>query len=153
MKVLMLLVLVISVSGVATVAQAGTKKQLVQAAMARMLARDAARDGATSTTHLLKCRTVYRYVQASQSRRELAGGFSANSHFTSRVAPGRPLSAATAQRRYGLPQPPQSRTTVHLPRGTEVRFNKVIGGQPGYGEITVAKPLSRQAIITRDSIQ
>jgi hypothetical protein len=32
------------------------------------------------------------------------------------------------------------RETVRLPEGTRIRQGKVIGGQPGYGEIVVAEP-------------
>jgi hypothetical protein len=118
-----------------------------------MLGRDAARDAATASKALTESRTVYRYVTKKQAAHEAARGFSTNSHFTSGTRLGRPISPSTAQGRFGLPQEPQRRMTFRLPASTEVRFNKVIGGRPGYGEITIVKPLPAQAIVKQHTLQ
>ena len=56
-------------------------------------------------------------------------------HFTTRAVRGRPLSALSAQRRYGLPQTPTRRLTVMLGKGTPIKALKVHGGAPGVGEM------------------
>lgn len=146
MRAVVLLVGIVMGLSAAPQAQAGGKNFLAHTVVARMLARDAARDAAKASVPLANGRTVYRYVTSRQGAREATKGIAANSHFTSRASQGRPLGAAGAQRRFGLPQEPQKRMTVRLPKNTDVRFNKVIGGKPGYGEITVVKPLPRQSI-------
>lgn len=116
---------------------AGGKKEVAKAAMARLLARDATRDAATvaNARALPAATTVWRYTTAAQARRELRGGIRPDKHFTPGVTRGRPPSPLTAQRRYGLPQPPQVRLTVRLDKGTTVLRNKALGGQPGRGEL------------------
>lgn len=127
---------------------AGGKKELAKAAMARLLSRDAARDAATvaRARAVPATTTVWRYTTADQARRELRGGILPGKHFTPGVTRGRPPSATTAQRQYGLPQPPQVRLTVRLDKGTTVLRNKALGGQPGRGELVTKDPLPPTAI-------
>ena len=129
-------------------ASAGGKKALAQAAMARLLARDAARDAATAgNARAVSTSTrVWRYTTADQAKRELRDGIPTGRHFTPRVTPGRPPSPATAQRQYGLPQPPQVRMTVEMDKGTTVLRNKALGGQPGRGELVNHDPLPPSAV-------
>jgi hypothetical protein len=68
---------------------------------------------------------------------EMRKGLKAGTHVTSRLSAGRPLTAVHAQRRYGLPVRPEVRERIVLPKGTMVRMNKALGGEPGVGEITV----------------
>ncbi len=96
--------------------------------MSSTLRRDLLRDRRTPAKVLTKDRTVFRYVTRKQAQRELRTGLRPGSHMTSRATPGRPLSPANAQRRYGLPKKPQERETIRLPRGTRVRTNRVVGG-------------------------
>lgn len=77
---------------------------------------------------------------------ELKRGIKHGRHMTSRAYPGRPLKGASAQARYGLPQQPQVRMTVALPKGTMVRRNRALGGAPGVGEITPARRVDRRAV-------
>ena len=127
---------------------AGGKKELAKAAMARLLGRDAARDAATAANAraVSSTTTVWRYTTADQARREVRRGILPGKHFTPGVAPGRPPSPYTAQRRYGLPQPPQVRMTVRLAKGTTVLRNKALGGQPGRGELVIKDAVPPGAI-------
>ena len=42
-----------------------------------------------------------------------------------------------AKDRYGLPRLPSTRVEVALPKGTPVKSGKVIGGEPGVGELKI----------------
>jgi hypothetical protein len=114
--------------------------------MANALRRDLSRDHITPTRILPRDRFVNRYTVLPRTRVEVRRGLAAGSHFTSRVQQGRPISAEVAQKRFGLPNLPQAREKVLLKRGTSVRFNKALGGEPGVGEITIVKPLPKTAL-------
>ena len=72
---------------------------------------------------------------------------------TSGVQKGRPLSAKTAKKRFGLAAHPEAKMTILLPKGLPVKKNKVIGGKPGFGEITSPAHLPRETILRIDKIQ
>lgn len=113
---------------------------------ARTLRRDLLRDRATRVRPLPKDRTVYRYTSRDRVREELRRGIPPGSHMTSRGGAGRPLTPEQAQRRYGLPQKPEVRETVRLPKGQPTRTNRAIGGAPGVGETTSSKRVPPEAI-------
>lgn len=103
------------------------------------LRRDLVRDRATPARSLAKDRSVFRYTTKERARLETRAGLSEGTHFTSHSASGRPLTAAAAQRRLGLPTRPAVREKVVLRKGTRVRLNKALGGERGYGEISLAQ--------------
>jgi hypothetical protein len=111
-----------------------------------VLRRDLARDRLTAAKPLRKSTKVFRYTSAARARKEAASGIKKGSHFTARAGRGRPLSSKKAMRRYGLPKRPQARETVILPKGAPVRRNKVLGGEPGIGEISTAKRVPAGAV-------
>jgi hypothetical protein len=113
---------------------------------ASVLRRDLLRDRATASRALASERSTFRYTTKAQAKRELRGGIRQGSHLTSRAYPGRPLKAASAQARYGLPRRPEVRMTVDLPKGTEVRTNRALGGAPGVGEVTTVRRTNPSAI-------
>jgi hypothetical protein len=113
---------------------------------ARTLRWERLRDGATRVRPLPKDRTVFRYTSKERAREELRGGLPPGSHMTSRGGAGRPLTPEHAQRRYGLPQKPEVRETVRLPKGQPTRSNRSIGGAPGVGETTSSKRVRPEAI-------
>jgi hypothetical protein len=115
-------------------------------ALTKTLRRDLLRDRATRLRPLSRSRTVFRYTTKGQARQELRKGIRPERHMTSRALPGRPLSPEGAQRRYGLPKPPQVRETIRLPRGLPVRPNRALGGALGVGEITSSRRLPPEAI-------
>ncbi|KAB2890146.1 MAG: hypothetical protein F9K32_09890 [Desulfobulbaceae bacterium] len=83
-------------------------------------------------------RKVYRYYPSvGKARSDLRKGIPAGRHLTAsgpgRI--GRPIEGATAQERYGLAYRPKARVTVTVPNDSLVKKGKVIGGQPGYGQI------------------
>lgn len=128
-------------------ASAGSgRRRVVGAAMRSLLKRDAARDAATAAKPLSKPKRVWRYTTQKDAAAARKQGLAADRHMTSGVAPGRPPDAGTAQRRYGLPAKPETRLTIEIPAGHPVRRNKVLGGAPGYGEITSPKVLPPGAI-------
>jgi hypothetical protein len=91
-------------------------------------------------------RTVYRYTSPSRAREELRSGVAPGRHMTATAPAGHPPSPETAQRRYGLAEPPEVRETITLPKGFPARHNKVPGGRPGTGEITSSKGVPPSAI-------
>lgn len=107
-----------------------------EAAMRKALAKDLARDSATPPKPLTADRRVFRYTSTQQAKRELKDGIGPGTHMTARASPGRPPLAGTVQRQLGLPKAPEVRLTVRLTRGTPVRHNKALVGEPGRGEIT-----------------
>jgi hypothetical protein len=123
----------------------GLGKAITRSAMKKILRQDLARDVTTAARPLAKPRTVFRYTSSAQAAREAEQGLAADTHMTSVARPGRPLSAEAAQRRYGLANPPEARETLKLD-GQMVRFNKVLGGKAGYGEITSPKEIAKEAI-------
>lgn len=111
-----------------------------------VMRRDLVRDRAIKARPLSHPRTVFRYTSKAQARTELRRGIVPGRHMTSHGGPGRPLSAASAQRRYGLLGRPQVRETIRLPKGQPVRTAKALRGRPGVGELTSTKRLSPTAI-------
>jgi len=63
------------------------------------------------------------------------------------IAPGRPLSQATAKNRYGLKKKPEAVMTIKIPGNQTVRKGKVIAGSPGYGEISSTKRIAPENIL------
>ena len=125
----------------------GLGKAVSKAAIGKLLKRDGARDGATLAKPLTKDRKVWRYNTAKRAKTESRKGLAPGRHTTSKIHPGRPPSAAVAKKRYGLPQKPQVRQTIILPKGQKVRSNKVLGGEPGRGELTSTKRVKPKAIV------
>ena len=118
----------------------------VQKVNPEILRRDLLRDKVTKARPLAAERRVFRYTTRDRARQELRRGIPGQSHLTSRAGRGRPLGPGNAQRKYGLPQRPQVRETVRLPKGQPVRTNKSLGGSPGVGEITSSKSIPPKAI-------
>jgi hypothetical protein len=112
----------------------------------RGLSRDAARDARIVAKPLAQRRTVYRYTTRDQALREVRRGLKPGTHTTSTGSRGRPLSASSAQARYGLPRTPEVRETVKLPAGQRVRIGKATGGARGVGEITSPDKVEPNAI-------
>lgn len=110
------------------------------------LRQERLRDLRTKSRVLDRPRTVYRYVPAPRARVELHRGIPAGKHMTSRRAIGRPLGGSRARQVYGLPKKPGAVETVRIPDKQPVRFNKVMGGARGRGEITSPKGLPPTAV-------
>lgn len=128
-------------------AEAGkASKKLAGRAWRRLFARDAARDAATKARPLTKPTKVWRYTSREEAENAAKRGLAKDKHMTAGVGRGRPPTAASAQRRYGLARDPQVRMTIELPARQPVRRNKVLGGAPGVGEITSPKPVPPGAI-------
>lgn len=115
-------------------------------AMRRILQRDIARDAATRAIPSATEKRVWRYTSRARAGQEASRGIAAGKHMTSGVHPGRPPSPQTAQRRYGLPKPPEVRETVVIKKGTPIRRNKALGGEPGMGEVTSPKKLPASSV-------
>jgi hypothetical protein len=113
---------------------------------AKTLRRDLLRDRATRVRSLVRDRTVFRYTTKTQARQEIRKGIQSGSHLTARATAGRPLSLVRAQRRYGLPQRPEVRETIRVPKGQPVRLNRVVGGAAGIGELTSSRRVPPGAI-------
>lgn len=111
-----------------------------------VLRRDLVRDRATPARSLPRGRTVFRYTSDAEARRELASSVRPGNHMTSRGGAGRPLGAAVARKRYGLPREPEVRMSIWLERGTKVRKNKALGGERGVGEITPTQTVPARSI-------
>jgi hypothetical protein len=125
----------------------GTVGRTAERRGAAVLSRDLERDAASKIARLRTERQVFKYATKSDAKRMIAKGFPEGSHFTSGIKPGRPLRASRAAARFGLAYEPRQRLSVTLPRGTSVRFNKVVGGAAaGVGEIRVEQPLHRSVI-------
>jgi len=114
--------------------------------MTSILRRDLSRDRATAPRILSRDRIVNRFTTLPTAKVEARRGLTSGTHLTSRVGPGRPLSALSAQKRLGLPVRPEVRERILLKRGTSVRLNKALGGQPGVGEITIVKPAPKTVL-------
>lgn len=114
---------------------------------ARTLRRDFLRDRATRARPLTRNRTVFRYTTKAQAQQELQRGIRSGSHMTARATAGRPLNPAQAQSRYGLPQKPEVRETVRLPKGQPIRLNRTVGGAAGVGEVTSTKRVRSAAVV------
>lgn len=114
---------------------------------AQVMERDHSRDAATAAKPSAKERTVQRYAQWAKARQEAKAGIPPGSHMTPDVRPGRPLTAKSAMRKYGLPKQPDARETIVIPKGTLLRTNKALGGRPGAGELTSPKTIPPSAIV------
>lgn len=125
-------------------ARAAAKK--VMPRMTRALAKDLVNHRTAPVKTLTAPRTVFRYATRSVARKDVASGLAPYRHMTSRGGPGRPLSAANAAKRYGLPRRPDVRETIRLGRGQTVILNKAQGGRPGVGEAVSPRPIGRGAI-------
>jgi hypothetical protein len=107
--------------------------------------RDRLRDAATAARPLPRDRSALRYTTRERARQELQHGVPAGRH----MAPshrGRPPGAGEAQKRFGLPDRPEAREVVRLPKGFPVRSNKALGGRPGAPEWTSSRPVPPGAI-------
>jgi len=91
-------------------------------------------------------REVFRFTTRDRALTELREGVAPNMHMTAHAGPGRPLSAGSAMRRFGLPQRPEFRETIIIPKGRLLRANKVVGGAPGVGEVTLPRRLPPASI-------
>lgn len=135
-----------------SVGAAGARRVIAHAASRHnirpLMTRDLVRDRATQVSILRSPRTVFRYTNRFGAATARRNGVPANRHFTSRATPGRPLSPASAARRYGLPRQVTHRLTVRLPKGTPVKFNKALGGRPGVGEVVSVRTLPSNAVRT-----
>ncbi len=117
-----------------------------------VLTRDAERDATTAVERLPADRTVFRYTTREQADKELRDGVEVGRHTTANASPGRPLTSENAQRQFGLPQEPDLRLTLRLPKGTRVKANNVVGGAPGTGELRLAEPVPASAITNEVSL-
>ena len=93
---------------------------------------------------------VFRYTSEAQAKSDAKNGVKAGRHFTSKAAPGRPLASANASRRYSptsSKRMPAVRQTWRLEKGTMVKRGKVLGGEPGYGEIVPLTEVPPQNLI------
>lgn len=149
------IVLCVGILGPAvSVSEAGGMGQALSRGAARgahrageqVLKRDVARDRTTRVTPAHGTQRVFRYTTKARARVERRTGIAPGSHMTARGTAGRPLSARHAQRRYGLPEKPEVRETISLPKGHPVRRNRALGGQPGVGEVTSTKRVPPKAI-------
>jgi hypothetical protein len=114
-----------------------------------VLKLDRLRDRTLPVKKLTEPRKVFRFTTNKQAQFYRHRGVASGTHFTAKAGPGRPLTAAHAKQRYGLPRMPSARVEVVLPRGTPVKSGKVIGGRPAFGEVkTYGRALSPSAVKT-----
>ena len=111
----------------------------------RPKAFDLKRDRRTPPRPLKQQRTVDRYTQSATASSELKRGIPPNRHMTS-ASTRRPLTANSAKLRLGLSTKPDVVERIRLPKNTPLHFNKVVGGKPGYGEITAPSRLPNSSI-------
>gem|GEM_PF-5648137 len=98
-------------------------------AMRRILQRDVARDAATRAIPSATEKKVWRYTSKARAKQEASRGIAAGKHMTSGVYSGRSPSPQTAQKRYGLPKPPEVRETVvikKVPQSDVIKPSEVI---------------------------
>lgn len=114
--------------------------------MARALAKDLVNHRNAPVGKLAAPRTVFRYTTRGLAAKDAAKGIAPFRHLTSRGGPGRPLSAANAAKRYGLPRRPDVRETIRLGRGQTVILNKAQAGRRGVGEAVSPRRIDRSAI-------
>jgi len=103
---------------------------------------DAVRDRKSSLSILKSGRSVDRYTSLKKANSELKHGIAPNRHMTS-FSSRKPLTANNAAIRLGLSKKPEVVERIEIPKGTSLHFNKVVGGKPGYGEITSPARLPR----------
>ena len=109
-------------------------------------AREHGRDNRTPAKPLERDARVYRYTNKEDAAKLRRDGVPPRTHMTSRGGPGRPPPAGAAQRREGLQTKPEARVTITVPAGTPVKKNRVMGGEPGRGEMTATKQLPPSAV-------
>lgn len=124
----------------------GAAERAVDRRGMQILSRDLERDAGGKLARLPRSRQVFKYTTRADADRFLKDGIPARSHFTSGIEAGRPLKASRAAKRYGLAYKPEKRLPVTLHKGTAVKFDKVVGGSPGFGEIRVEEATPPSAI-------
>jgi len=102
--------------------------------------KDHKRDNETKAKQLSRNMKVYRYAER---KKDLLKDVKPKEHMTSHVDRGRPISGATAKNRYGLSYKPRYRETVNVEKGTMAKKTKVVGGDPGRGELTVTEKIRK----------
>lgn len=95
---------------------------------------------------LVRSRTVFRFVPTETAKLEQARGLRVGAYTTSVGGRGRPLSASTAQKRFGLATRPRFRETLQLPEGTFVKLARILGMKKRYGQIRLAEPVPKEQI-------
>jgi hypothetical protein len=103
------------------------------------------RDRRTPLRKLKQDRLVDRYTSVKSAAAERKTGILPYRHMTARST-RRPLNTATAKQRLGLSTQPTVVERIRISRGTPLHFNKVVGGKPGYGEITAPNRLPGSSI-------
>ena len=135
-----------SSAGGAATAVTNAAKRRIEAALCRQeLKREALRDLNTPVTRLPESRIVWRYTTRQHAQLEQRAGIASNRHLTAQRSGSKPLSACSAQWRFGLCELPEVRETIVLPKGTPVRINTAWRGLAQ--EITSPQPLPPTAII------
>jgi hypothetical protein len=112
----------------------------------RWLSQDRTMHRTTSALPLRKPATVRRYTSLGQAQAEARRGLAPNTHMTAPVRPGRPPSAAEAQRRFGLPRRPTAVETLRIPKGTPVRKGRVAAEQRRRWEWTSPRTIPPGAV-------
>lgn len=121
-------------------------KRAVHARTRNFYRREHLRDVRTPARPLTRPRTVYRYAPARRAHYEQRHGIAPYRHLASRPARGRPLGSKNARIVYGLPRKPTAVETVRLPVRQPVKFNRVVAGGRGRGEITSPRRLVPEAV-------
>lgn len=107
---------------------------------------DRLRDRATPAKPLRQDRSALRYTTKDAAREEMRRGIPRGRHMAP-ARSGRPLTKPDAvAKKYGLPQRPEVREVIRLPKNFPVRSNKVVDGRPGVGEWTSPKRVPPGAI-------
>jgi len=95
-----------------------------------------------------KDRTVFRFTTKEQARAAQKRGLPLETHMTARGGAGRPLRPDTARSRYGIPETPDARLTVHLKKGQPVRSSRIAGAKDQrFKEITSPERVPRSSIV------
>ena len=143
-----------SVARAATAREAATVAAKMRRPMPNVLKLDRLRDSRLPVKRLPEPRKVFRFTTNQQAQLYRQRGVPSGTHFTAKAGPGRPLTAAHAKLRYGLPRIPSARVEVVLPKGTPVKSGKVVGGKPAYGELkTYSRPLPPSTVKTVRPLQ
>ncbi len=136
----------VAAGGLAGAIERGAAKALSKRSLFRLFARDARIHARTLVRPLEQPRTVFRFTSKSEAARSLRTGVAPDRHLTAGGGAGRPLGAAAATRRYGLPRPPEARITIRLPKGQPVQPHKVVGGARGVGTIASPRGIPAQSV-------
>jgi hypothetical protein len=118
--------------------------------VARISARDRARDAKVAVRALERPRNVRRYTTVEVVKKYPRRGFGSGAHFTAKTSPGRLLPAERAASRYGLPKAPEARVKIGLPVGAKIKSGKVVGGHSARyeGVKTYRSPLPPGAVLS-----